>query len=67
MKKSLNFKLIKFTKELYKMMVTLILDLTDLSNDKESKSIKFKFRRLILKNKMFVHFMDRSREMLKIM
>lgn len=43
------------------MMVTLILDLTDLNNDKESKSIKFKFRRLILKNKMFVHFMDRSR------
>lgn len=32
-------------------MVTLILDLTDLSNDKESKSIKFKFRRLILKKK----------------
>lgn len=49
------------------MMVTLILDLIDLSNDKESKSIKFKFRRLILINKMFVHFMDRSREMLKIM
>ena len=49
------------------MMVTLILDLTDLNNDKESKSIKFKFRRLILKNKMFVHFMDRPREMLKIM